>query len=64
MFEILRKHLQGGQVVWPVVLATIIATIFTVLANYVSMYVWKFGFYGIASISAISQWVVSLSHIV
>ena len=63
IFEVLRKHLQGGQVVWPVVVATVISTIFIIFANYVSLTVFGFGFYAVAAITAISQWIVSFQYL-
>ena len=59
IFEVLRKYLQGGQVVWPVVVATVLSTIFIICANYLSLNVYGFGFYAIAVITAMSQWIVS-----
>jgi O-antigen/teichoic acid export membrane protein len=59
IFEVLRNYLQGGQVVWPVVVATVLSTIFIICANYLSLNVYGFGFYAIAVITAMSQWIVS-----
>jgi len=60
MFEILRKFLQGGQIVWPVVAATCISTAFNIITCFISTVVYKHGFYALAVISALSQWVVSI----
>ena len=62
IFEVIRKHLQGGQVVWPVVVATVISTIFIIVANYLSLKVLGFGFYAVAAITAMSQWIVSIRY--
>eukprot|EP01035_Chromulina_nebulosa_P023397 gene23397-30322_t len=61
IFEVLRKYLQGGQVVWPVVVATVLSTMFIICANYLSLNVYGFGFYAIAVITAMSQWIALLS---
>lgn len=57
IFEILRKFLQGQQLVWPVLVASLTATICTGVSNYLLDIYFKLGFYGAAYSVALSQWI-------
>jgi len=61
MFEILRKFLQGQQIVWPVVISSVFATLTNIISNYILIDIYDLGFKGAAYSSALSQWVGFLS---
>lgn len=55
-FEVLRKFLQGQNIVWPVVVAAIGGSAFNIIGNYYFMYHLKWGFTGVAYCWGFAQW--------
>ena len=49
-------RLQGQNIVYPVVIASLGATVVNVCCNYMSMTKYHYGFLGVAVISALTQW--------
>ena len=52
----LSCRLQGQNIVYPVVIASLGATVVNVCCNYMSMTKYHYGFLGVAVISALTQW--------
>lgn len=61
MFQVLRKLLQSGGIVWPVIVASLVSTVANVVSNYVTIYVLGWGFDGAAMSVSIAQWAGFLS---
>jgi multidrug resistance protein, MATE family len=61
VFEILRKFLQGQQIIWPVVVASMLATTSNIVSNFVLVEVYHYGFRGPAISVALANWVALTS---
>lgn len=61
IFEILRKFLQGQQIIWPVVVASMLATTSNIVCNYLLIDVYHYGFRGPAISVALANWVALIS---
>ena len=57
MFQILKKLLQGGGILWPVIVSSILATAANFISCYITIYRLKWGFAGAAISVSVSQWV-------
>ena len=66
MFEVLRKFLQCQQIIWPIVVSSIIAVISNIIITYILVYNYNFGFYGCAYGNVIAQWIsfISLTFVI
>ena len=64
VFEILRKFLQGQQIIWPVVLASLLATSSNVISNYVLIDIYHYGFLAAAFSVALANWVALTSLVI
>lgn len=59
IFEILRKFLQGGQIIWPVVVSASVSILFNISCNLIMVYIWHWGYFGVALAVSLTRWVVS-----
>lgn len=56
MFQVLRKLLQGGGIVWPVIVASLASTVANIVSSYVAIYILDWGFAGAAISVSVAQW--------
>lgn len=57
MFQVLKKLLQGCGIVWPVILASLIAALANALSCYILIYKYNFSYDGVALSVGIAQWI-------
>lgn len=56
MFSVLRKLLQGCGIVWPVIVASLAATVVNIASSYIMIYHLEWGFMGAALSVSVAQW--------
>ena len=57
MFQIMKKLLQGGGIIWPVIASSVSAAVSNLVSCYVTIHIWQWGLPGAAIAVVISQWV-------
>ena len=58
MFEILKRFMQNQKILWPIVTATVLGTVINIIANYLFIFRWRWGFLGAAYTMVVMQWSV------
>jgi MATE family multidrug resistance protein len=56
VFQVLKKYLQGCNVVWPVIVSNFVSTIVNIVVNYILIDIYGWGFTGAALTVGIAQW--------